>query len=31
VERIDGAKLQEKEQAASPALESKDAAHTTNG
>jgi hypothetical protein len=31
VERIDGAKLQEKEQAASQALVSKDAAHTTNG
>lgn len=31
VERIDGAKLQEKEQAASQALTSKDAAHTSNG
>ena len=31
VERIDGVKLQEKEQAASHALVSKDAAHTTNG
>ena len=31
VERIDGAKLQEKEQAASQSLTSKDAAHTTNG
>lgn len=31
VARIDGAKLQEKEQAASHAVVSKDAAHTTNG
>ena len=31
VERIDGAKLQEKEQAASQSLTSKDAAHTPNG